>query len=558
MHLALVVRSYYFGNVGIRFQHALCAVTGGFDVLSTVHQICRIVPTIMAQAGKPKKVRAGYRQHLAKRIKDAEIIVDPLLQGDAIDLSTQALLDGSVKILREKLNDIKILDKEIMELSPEDKIIEEIDEIELHTPEYGRRISSIESLLEKGIHPPTQTQSDDQTSVSSAQVSHQVFGQNSNRYKLKRLNLITFTGDQLLWIGFHEDFTAAVHDDNSLPGVTKFRYLLECLDGPPKLAISGLPITAASYEIAIKILQHRYGDTEKNVEAFMHAIFELPSPSASADHLLEFHDKLQMYVRALKTLGEDEDNLGKMLLPVIRQKLPGVIRSQLKRVRGTNKWSFEQFRTALYNEIDAIRDGVENPPIKLSPINNTHPISSPQATAAFHTFSQPNRVSRSRSNSRSSSPGQSPRRCTFCKNSQHLSKDCDIVKDHRARLQIVKNGNLCFSCLDGSHARVECGSKFTCNVCNSRDHNTAIHYGFGNSSSQSASAKSLNNAPRGRSTDRTADRAGSYSNSPNRNYRPRAASPSPQQQKSPSSPHRYASATTTGVHVIDTSHPPSE
>ena len=60
--------------------------------------------------------------------------------------------------------------------------------------------------------------------------------------------------------------------------------------------------------------------------------------------------------------------------------------------------------------------------------------------------------------------------CVCKKN--HSAQNCDVVTDYQKRINIVREGNLCYDCL--AHHRVsQCTSKFQCRKCK-RKHHTSL------------------------------------------------------------------------------------
>ena len=80
--------------------------------------------------------------------------------------------------------------------------------------------------------------------------------------KLPKLTLPKFSGDVLEWQSFWDQFKVNVHDSD-LPVVSKFSYLLSLLQGEAKQAVQGLSMTSDHYKTACKILEDRYGRTER-------------------------------------------------------------------------------------------------------------------------------------------------------------------------------------------------------------------------------------------------------------------------------------------------------
>ena len=62
------------------------------------------------------------------------------------------------------------------------------------------------------------------------------------------------------WAEFWDSFRSAVHDNDDLASVNKLKYLRGFLEEPAKSVISGIPMTDASYERAINLLNRRFAN----------------------------------------------------------------------------------------------------------------------------------------------------------------------------------------------------------------------------------------------------------------------------------------------------------
>ena len=84
--------------------------------------------------------------------------------------------------------------------------------------------------------------------------------------KLPKIELPKFSGDKLRWREFWEMFENGIHSKPGLPAIDKFNYLKSNLGGEALRIVTGLRLCGENYEIAIKQLKDRYGDTQHIVE----------------------------------------------------------------------------------------------------------------------------------------------------------------------------------------------------------------------------------------------------------------------------------------------------
>jgi hypothetical protein len=116
-------------------------------------------------------------------------------------------------------------------------------------------------------------------------------------------------------------------------------------------------VTEENYDHAYELLLHHHGQTHKVVNAFMKASWKLLHPTEDLASLRIFHDKLETYVRGLKSLDQEESNYGQLLVPKILDKLPGPVRQQLTRTRGDTEWNSKDILDSLRKEIDTTQAG---------------------------------------------------------------------------------------------------------------------------------------------------------------------------------------------------------
>ena len=142
--------------------------------------------------------------------------------------------------LKKQASELHNLDKEIVELLDEHAIKKEITENLDFESEIDEAISVLDSVL--AFKQPENVSTSSQPSRSSSPSNFQ------RHAKLQKLTLPTFNGKVDDW----DIFESAVHNDPSLPDVTKFQYLQSLLKGPALSSIAGLKVTNANYQMLLK------------------------------------------------------------------------------------------------------------------------------------------------------------------------------------------------------------------------------------------------------------------------------------------------------------------
>ena len=276
--------------------------------------------------------------------------------------------------------------------------------------------------------------------------SHVYTSSQSLNSRLPKLTLPVFSGDPLNWQTFWDSFNAAVHTNPALGSIQKFNYLKAQLQGDAARAIAGLPLTERNYQHSIELLENRFGQPHKLINAHMQALLDMPNPNTSLTSLRLFYDTIATHTRALGSLGKSKEVYGDLLVSVILKKLPVEVRRNLAREQTSTEWRFDDLTAAILKEIRVLEAEYQV-------------TDSQRSTASFHVGFK--------NNSNTPTPKRNPV-CAFCKG-PHPSHSCTTFTEYQARIDLVKRENLCFNCL-GHHKVSRCTSKFRCKKCKKRHH----------------------------------------------------------------------------------------
>lgn len=110
--------------------------------------------------------------------------------------------------------------------------------------------------------------------------------------RLPKLTLPTFTGSPLEWQTFWDSFTAGVDSNPNLTNAQKFAYLRAQIKGNAACVIAGFPLTDSNYLPAVTLLQERFGQRYKIIDAHMEALLNVPPPLNTLNSLQSFHDTI--------------------------------------------------------------------------------------------------------------------------------------------------------------------------------------------------------------------------------------------------------------------------
>ena len=72
---------------------------------------------------------------------------------------------------------------------------------------------------------------------------------------------------------------------------------------------------------------------------------------SNVTELRELYDRIESNVRALKTVGIQQEHFGSFLIPIILEKIPNVIRLQISWELEKENWNIDKFLQCISREI---------------------------------------------------------------------------------------------------------------------------------------------------------------------------------------------------------------
>ena len=110
-------------------------------------------------------------------------------------------------------------------------------------------------------------------------------------------HFLNFDGSVLKYREFCDMFNNTVHSCTSLSDVEKLTYLKECLVGEALDAVSGYQVTSVNYPVVRKLLEERFGDTQKALNAHYVALMNAPVATNKTSSLRSLYDYLEEHLR---------------------------------------------------------------------------------------------------------------------------------------------------------------------------------------------------------------------------------------------------------------------
>ena len=400
---------------------------------------------------KKKKIRRGHKGYVTKTLERIQSLLD------RFEPTVVNLLKTYRIALEEKLKILGSLDDEILGLLKEDQIEEEIEE----TGNFRESIHEMMVKIDEVLLAEVENNSDksNSPSVTSDSFSYGL----GVKAKLRKISLKRFHEDPMLFSPFWDSFVSAVDKNQALSDVDKFNYLKTLVEGTAAAAIRGLPLTADNYEAAKHILKKRFGQPQVIINAHMEGLVKIAAVASDSNlkRLRELYDQVEAHIRALQAIEVESESYGKLLIPLLMEKLPANLRLIISRSIDKDEWDLGVLLRAFDNEIEA-RERCELIGNNLSELAVT-PVKSnvgrfikgrsfPSTASALVTQSEEKSVS-----------------CTYCRQ-RHPSARCTTITDIGARRNLLKQQGRCFLCLRCSHLARNCPSSSTCHDCSGNHH----------------------------------------------------------------------------------------
>ncbi|XP_048580427.1 uncharacterized protein LOC116614572 [Nematostella vectensis] len=260
---------------------------------------------------------------------------------------------SAVEVLRDRLQILKTLDDEVLELMSRDDVFTEED-VEEETVNAGKiettireKILALEAAEETSRRNSVASEIESEAAASSAQ-------DQETRARLPKLRLKNFAGSVGEWQEFWDGFESSIHSNPRLATVDKFNYLRSLLVGPARGAVAGFALTAANYQSAIDLLKRRYGQTEKIKRAHINEIMKVRGVTSEKDAagLRRFYDVVETKHRGLQALGVEAAQYESILVPALLEKIPEAVRLSITRGKSHENWVMEEMLAELLEEVE--------------------------------------------------------------------------------------------------------------------------------------------------------------------------------------------------------------
>eukprot|EP00794_Sanderia_malayensis_P001248 gene1248-biopygen477 len=214
------------------------------------------------------------------------------------------------------------------------------------------------------LHLSRPSRSSSQESLVSTISSRSAPNERKIKVNLPKLELKKFEGKIYEWQEFWDGYASAIHENEQLASVDKFKYLKSLLEEPARGVIKGIPITEANYELAVTLLEKRYAKPSIIQREHINQMINIQPvfSERNVTKLRLLYDKVETHFRGLEAQEVDQTSYSSIVVPVILDKIPENVRYNMIRSSSSDhlEWNMKEMLTALEREL-VIRESHTSP-----------------------------------------------------------------------------------------------------------------------------------------------------------------------------------------------------
>lgn len=400
-----------------------------------------------------RRKRATLRAGVTKTISDSNALLDT-------QSTTTGELQDILNVLIMKEAALRDIDKQIEDLVDDENLELVLEAAEAYYVSICVAKSKLSRRIEENQRP--QTANAPMTNLGSPSAPR---ADSSATIKLPRLEIEKFDGKIQGWRSFWDQYEATIHRNPQLSSIDKFKYLKGYLVGKAQDTISGLSLTESNYQIAIDLLEERFGRKDLAINDHMTRLLQLRAvPSAQdVESLRRLYDEVVKHVRSLEALGVKQEQYSALLRVAIEKRLPHelVLRyCQQKPEEAGASNTFSALLNFLKKEVRSREEAIEITSDGLTRQKKPHDATQRQHLPSAATLT--------------TASGTDKERCFFCNSEDHAFTGCDRPFTLEQKKDLLKRSGRCFKCCKKFHRAKDCrNAKFLrCQKCQGR------HYAF--------------------------------------------------------------------------------
>ena len=374
------------------------------------------------------KKRGGYRAKTTLAIAQISRLNTDEITNEELSAHIETLV-GHKKMLQK-------LDEEIADTYSESDNYDEDKYMKLaeQDDDYQRRLNIVKSTLENKM-----------SKISIAE--NKQFAKINAAIKIPKLELQKFDGDAAYFSNFKKSFQNVYHN-LEMTNADRLRYLKQSLEGDPKKQIEALEETDSAYEEAWRQLEGTYATPGQIKFALIKKFLDLSPVRKTAREMRGFQSQMLSILNLIKT---NEVKLEDVLLYSFYKKLDKETQEILRTYDFKLYEPLEKFTAAVAELIKGLPSEEREEP---SPIILTSQVKSQKTKFMNYPTTYRREVN-----------------CKLCLKSGHKMEACRIYQEPEAKIQRIKELNLCLRCAKGTHFAKECFAKLApCTKCHSTRH----------------------------------------------------------------------------------------
>ena len=176
--------------------------------------------------------------------------------------------------------------------------------------------------------------------------------------KLPKFTLINFNGDPLKWTPFIETFDETVNLQDRLWMIETFSYLARHLEGAAADRVWSSSLTSKNYVETRKLFQKRLENTQVYISVHMNVLLKLTKlNSGNVVKLTSFYNAIESNLRSVMTMGLNPSHYGLLLILIILEHLPDLIKLIVTQKLGKNNLHISYLKICIKEEVDAHENG---------------------------------------------------------------------------------------------------------------------------------------------------------------------------------------------------------
>ncbi|XP_037954463.1 uncharacterized protein LOC119684486 [Teleopsis dalmanni] len=299
--------------------------------------------------------------------------------------------------------------------------------------------------------------------------------------KLEPFKMPTFNGDVKEWNTFSNLFHEAIHI-RDIPDSEKMYRLKAVVKGEAGRLIQHMNVSEANYKTAWEMLQKRYNNRRWLFRTQVDQLLDQPSTTVGdAESIRQLTDTTNECINTIKGMGIDLNNAEPLIARIILRKLDkeSLRMYELGAKNPTEIQSLDEVQKFLEHQFQAL-DAMKNKETDDRKRNYPKKICA-YCNKAGHTTNECRKFSAISNIERRLPVNQQINTsinfsCAFCRKQGHKIYSCSSfsslpISNKRAFLNANDTCKICLS----HKNQDKCISKYTCKICNSRDHHTLLH-----------------------------------------------------------------------------------